>query len=130
MESEANVTELCERFGLDRRPSSSHNESLPVSTAVCERGLSTINVIATKTGNQLLVKTISNLFFLSLVCPTQAKFEPAKHIRECLDCRRNGDDMRGRKVVECIIIVIIVLPPVACQCLAQPMGMPLAVVRS
>ena len=82
MEGEAKVTELCERFRLDRRPSSSYNESLPVSTAVCERGLSTINVIATKSGNRLLVKTISNLFFLSLVCPPQAKFEPAKPVRE------------------------------------------------
>ena len=87
-----------------------------MSTAVGERGLSTISVIATKSGNRLHVKTISTMFFLSLVRPPQAKFEPAKHVREWLDCRRNGDDMRGRKVVECIIIImIIVLPPVKCS---------------
>ena len=115
------------------KPSSSHHESLPLLTAVYERGLSTINIIATKSGNRLLVKRISNLFFLSLVYPPQAKFEPAKHVKEWLDCRRNGDDIRGRKIVECIIIIIIVLPPVAlqsnCQCLAQPMAIP-AIVRS
>ena len=56
------------------RPSPSHHESLPVSTAVCERGLSTINVIVIKSGNRPLVKAISNMFFLSLVrVPTLSK---------------------------------------------------------
>ena len=65
---------------------------------------------------------------------TSGDVRASKACQEWLDCRRNGDDMRGRKVVECIIIIIIVLPLVAfqsnCQCLAQPMGMPLAVVSS
>ena len=74
--------------------------TLPVSTADCERGLSTMKIIATKTRNRLLVKTISNMLFLSLVGPPQAKFEPAKNVKEWLNCHRNVDDMRGSKVVE------------------------------
>ena len=47
-----------------------------------------MNVIATKTRNRLLVKTISNMLFLSLVGPPQAKFEPATtcHLQVSLSC--------------------------------------------
>ena len=99
LEGEAKVNQLCECFGLEGpainrafgdyvdEPSSCPHEinqlksiihTLPVSTADCERGFSTMNVIATKTRNRLLVKTINNLLFLSLVGPPQAKLEPAK----------------------------------------------------
>ena len=45
-------------------------------------------------------KTISNLLFLSLVGPPQAKFEPAKYVKEWLNCHINADDKRGTKVAE------------------------------
>ena len=47
----------------------------------CERVFSSMNVIATKTRNRLLVKTISNLLFFRLVGPPQAEFEPATACR-------------------------------------------------
>ena len=75
--------------------------TLPVSTADCERGVSTTNVIATKCRNTRLVKTVSNLLFLSLVGPPQSKFESAKYVKEWLKCHRNADDNRTRKVSDC-----------------------------
>ena len=57
-------------------------------------------VIAAKTRNRLLVETISSMLVLSLVGPPQAKFEPAKYVKELLNCHRNAGDMRGSKVAE------------------------------
>ena len=75
--------------------------TLPVSTADCEHRFSTMNVIATKCRNRLLVETVSNLLFLNLVGPPQSKFESAKYVKEWLKCHRNADDNRTRKVSDC-----------------------------
>ena len=55
-----------------------------------------MNVIATKRRNRLLVKTISNMLFFSLVGQPQAKFEPAKYVKGWLNCHRNADDNDGK----------------------------------
>ena len=67
LEGEAKIKQLCERFGLEGpaikrafrdyvdEPSSRPHDishTYPVSTADCERGFSTMNVIATKTGSK------------------------------------------------------------------------------
>ena len=60
-----------------------------------------MNVIAIKCRNRLLVETVSNLLFLSLVGPPQSKVEPAKYVKEWPKCRRNVDGNRTRKVSDC-----------------------------
>ena len=68
------------RDDVDDPPSCPHEilllksiiHTLPVSTADCDRGFSTMNVIATKCINRLLVETVTNLLFLSLLGSPQS----------------------------------------------------------
>ena len=55
-----------------------HPHLTRVSTAGCERGFSTTNVIATKSKNRLLVKTITNL----LVSPPYSNLSRACKARQ------------------------------------------------
>ena len=122
LEGEAKIKKLCGCFGMndpavkrafrdyvDDTPSfpreilllKSTIHTLPVSTGDCERGFSTMNVIATKCRNRLLVETVSNLLFLSLVGSPQSKCQPSKYVKEWLKCHRNVDDNRTKKVSDC-----------------------------
>lgn len=54
--------------------------TIPVSTASCERGFSTMNVIKHKLRTRLLVKNLNDLMLISLNGPAIKDFDPAKSV--------------------------------------------------
>ena len=55
-------------------------ESIPVSTAECERGFSLMNNMTTQKRNCLDLKNASHLMFISLVGPPMTAFDPASYV--------------------------------------------------
>ena len=72
--------------------------TLPVSSADCERGFSTMNVICTDLRNSLAVSHISNLMLISLIGPPVSKFQPDSYVKLWLQTHRSADDPRTRMV--------------------------------
>lgn len=114
---ESRLRSLCERFGLafgdylesfrdfidnpEFTPAAitklqSILNSLPVSSADCERGFSTMNVICTDLRNALTVSHTSNLMFISLVGPPLSKFCPKSYVKLWLRSHRSAEDTRTR----------------------------------
>ena len=59
-------------------------ESLPVSTAECERGFSRMNIICTPLRSSISVNHMASLMFLSLVGPPLHLFEPISYVKSWL----------------------------------------------
>ena len=117
VEGERKLESLCERFSL---PYDQHKvalrdfiddvdnvpqdilkfqailNSLPVSSADCERGFSTMNIVCNDTRNRLTVEHISNLMFISLLGPPVKEFDPEPYVKEWLKTHRSADDTRTR----------------------------------
>lgn len=70
--------------------------TLPVSSADCERGFSSMNLICTDLRNRLTVSHISNLMFISLVGPPVSKFKPEAYVKQWLKGHRTADDPRTK----------------------------------
>ena len=70
--------------------------SLPISSADCERGFSSMNIICSKVRNRLLVKNISSLVFISLVGPPIERFNPGSYVNTWLQSHRDACDTRIR----------------------------------
>lgn len=71
----------------------------PVTSADCERGFSTMNLICTKLRNSLLVENISHLLFVSLVGPPVSKFQSEPYVIEWLKRKhRDAVDTRVRPI--------------------------------
>ena len=117
LEGENNLKSLCDRFSLDfsvykesfrdyideptKMPKklmeiAAVANTLPVTSADCERGFSTMNNICSDDRNRLLVKRISNLIFLSLVGPPVSQFQPSSYVKLWLRGHRSADDTRTR----------------------------------
>lgn len=58
--------------------------TLPVSTAECERGFSPMNLVCTSLRSQLSVEHISSLMFLSLTGPPLVKWKPLPYVKSWL----------------------------------------------
>lgn len=58
---------------------------IPVSSAECERGFSTMNLICTPQRTSLNTKTLSNLMFIRLVGPSLEKFQPESYVRSWIE---------------------------------------------
>lgn len=71
--------------------------TLPISSADCERGFSTMNLICSKSRNRLLIDHISSLMFISLVGPPVVLYKPEAHVKSWLVSHRNSDDNQTRK---------------------------------
>lgn len=56
-------------------------DTLPVTSADCERGFSTMNVICSDLRNCLTVQHINNLMFISLVGPPVGQFKPDPYVK-------------------------------------------------
>ena len=56
-------------------------DTLPITSADCERGFSTMNVICSDLRNALTVPHISNLMFISLVGPPVREFKPEAYVK-------------------------------------------------
>lgn len=101
---EDEVETLCQQFGIDdpRNVIRSYREyrdnngkcipdglkdlfaavnTVPISSAECERGFSQMNLICTANRSSLLTSTISSLLFLCLVGPPLTMFNPIPYVR-------------------------------------------------
>lgn len=117
LEGENRLKSLCDRFSLDfsvykesfrdyideptKMPKklmeiTAVANTLPVTSADCERGFSIMNNICSDDRNRLLVKCISNLTFLSLVGPPVSQFQPSSYVKLWLRGHRLADDTRTR----------------------------------
>lgn len=115
---ESDVKFMCAKFGLsfsdlkfayrdykDSRGSIISNEllklksvvnTIPVSTAACERGFSKMNIICSPLRTRLTVKHTSSLMFVSLSGPPIMLFEPLKYVKSWLVLnRRSAIDSQG-----------------------------------
>jgi len=57
---------------------------IPVSTAECERGFSTMNSLLTSRRSSLHVTTLSSLLFLKMVGPSLEQFQPLQYVKSWL----------------------------------------------
>lgn len=71
--------------------------TLPVSSADCERGFSSMNVICSDIRNRLDVHHIDNLIFISLVGPPVKHFCPEHYVKLWLQSHRSADHFKSKK---------------------------------
>ena len=71
--------------------------TLPVTSADCERGFSTMNIIMTDLRNSLLMQHVSSLMFISLVGPPLHLWDPLPCVQKWLLSHRSADDNQSRK---------------------------------
>ena len=116
-EGEAKVSMMCQKYGLEFSecklafrdyiddPSfvpptivklKAILNTLPISSADCERGFSSMNIICNDLRNRLTISHISNLMFISLVGPPVSKFRPEVYVKKWLKTHRSADDSRTR----------------------------------
>lgn len=70
--------------------------TLPISSADCERGFSTMNLICSDTRNCLKIENIDSLMFINLVGPPVNKFNPDHYVTVWLRNHRSANDTRTR----------------------------------
>ena len=100
------ISKLCARFGVSTRPAvwsfrsfvESHGKTveddlrrlvssvavIPVLTAECERGFSTMNLLLTSRSSSLHVTTLSSLLFLKMVGPPLEQFHLLQYVKSWL----------------------------------------------
>ncbi|KAK7162494.1 hypothetical protein R3I93_006722 [Phoxinus phoxinus] len=72
--------------------------TVPISSAECERGFSQMNLICTANRASLLPSTISSLLFLCLVGPPLTRFNPFPYVRSWIaKGHKTALDTRSRK---------------------------------
>ena len=64
--------------------------TLPVSTAECERGFSKMNIICSSLRSKLTVSHISSLMFVSLCGPPLSLWEPITYVKSWLVLKRRS----------------------------------------
>ena len=71
--------------------------TFPISSADCERGFSTMNMILS-VRNRLVIDNSSDLLFLALIEPPVYKFNPQPYVESwVLKSHRNSDHQRSRR---------------------------------
>jgi hypothetical protein len=75
-------------------------DTLPVSTAACERGFSRMNVICSPLQTQLTIKHISSLMFIAMVGPPMNAFDPAPYVTSWLAKGRHAATDMGKTMRE------------------------------
>ena len=63
-------------------------ETIPVSTAECERGFSKMNVVCTSLRSRLSVKHMSSVMFISLSCPPLSLWKPLPYVKSWISLNR------------------------------------------
>lgn len=72
--------------------------TVPISSAECERGFSQMNLICTANRSALLPSTISTLLFLCLVGPPLTRFNPIPYVKSWItQGHRSARDQRSRE---------------------------------
>lgn len=64
--------------------------TIPVSTAECERGFSKMNIVCSSLRSQLSIKHMSSLMFISLNGPPLEQWEPSRYVKSWLAKRRDA----------------------------------------
>ena len=64
--------------------------TIPVSTAECERGFSRMNIVCTTLRSSLTVKRLSSLMFVSLTGPPVRLWQPLEYVKSWLSCKRRS----------------------------------------
>uniref|UniRef100_H3ANW4 HAT C-terminal dimerisation domain-containing protein n=1 Tax=Latimeria chalumnae TaxID=7897 RepID=H3ANW4_LATCH len=72
-------------------------QTFPCSTAVCERGFSLMNNIATDKRTVLSVSCIASLMLINVNGPPTALFEPKKYLGSWLQNHHSANDTRSRQ---------------------------------
>ena len=70
--------------------------TLPVSTAECERGFSRMNIICTPLRTCLSVHHIASLLFISMVGPPLAVWQPLPYVKSWLSKGRHAATDSGK----------------------------------
>jgi hypothetical protein len=65
-------------------------DTIPVSTAACERGFSKMNIVCTSLRSRLTVKHMSSLMFISLSGPPITVWEPLPFVKSWLSLQRRA----------------------------------------
>jgi hypothetical protein len=79
-------------------------DTLPVSTAECERGFSKMNIVCSSLRSALTVKHISSLLFVSLCGPPISIWKPAVYVKSWLaKGRRDANTAQGPARSETIV---------------------------
>ncbi len=84
--------------------------TIPVSTAQCERGFSKMNIICTPLRSRLTPTRMSSLMFISMSCPPMKLWQPIKYVRTWLasnrraaNCtqgpQRHADVLHGKEIM-------------------------------
>ena len=73
-------------------------DTIPVSTADCEREFSQMNLTITSSRNSLAIKTASCILFAKLVGPPLACFDPSPYVKSWLSQGRHSADCTKSKV--------------------------------
>lgn len=79
-------------------------ETIPISTAECERAFSTMNEIHTEKRNKLMIARSSGLIFISSVGPPVQMLNPVPYVKSWLrKGRRSADETACRKHEDAIL---------------------------
>jgi hypothetical protein len=70
--------------------------TIPVSTAECERGFSAMNIIITERRSSLLTEHVSSLMFIKLHGPPLEYWKPGHYVKSWLANHRSATDTRTR----------------------------------
>jgi hypothetical protein len=73
-------------------------DTIPCSTAECERNFSLMNDILTDTRSSLLVDTVSNLMFTHLNGPPISKWNALPYVESWLVSHRSSADTRSKRI--------------------------------
>jgi hypothetical protein len=84
----------------DLKPLITSVNTLPVSTAECERNFSAMNLICTSERNSLLITTISSIMMISINGPPVASWKPGKYLLSWLSKHRSAEDTRSRQLAK------------------------------
>ena len=69
--------------------------TVPVSTAECERGFSKLNIVCSSLRSKLTVNHLSSLMFISMCGPPVSQWEPQKYVSSWVVKRRSATCTQG-----------------------------------
>jgi len=71
-------------------------DTLPVSTAACERGFSRMNVICSALRTRLSIAHLSSLMFVGMEGPPMSSFNPTAYVKSWLAAGRHAATDMGK----------------------------------
>lgn len=84
------------QIGARLKPLMNCVNTIPCSTAECERGFSAMNIIVTDLRSTLLIQHVSALMFIKINGPPLAMWKPEHYVLSWLSRHRSATDTRTR----------------------------------